>query len=413
VPKKLLVFGSHFAEEFADSRGFGWAPPDAPPSHDWAALIASKNKEVQRLSGVYGRILANAGVTYIEGRGKLLDAHTVEVDGVRYTAANILVATGGRASLPGIPGEELGLTSDDALELPACPRRVAVMGAGYIGLEFAGIFSAFGAEAHVFFRGELPLRGFDEEVRTIVAEQLTEKGVALHPGVTPVSVAAVAGGAKLLTLSDGSTLEVDEILFATGRSPNVRGLGLEALGVAMGRNGAIAVDAYSRSSVASVYAVGDVTDRINLTPVALAEGMALSRTLFKGEPTAMDHSGVPCAVFSQPPVATVGLTEAQAVAAVGDVDVFTTAFKPLKNTVSGRTEKMFMKLVVDAKTDVVLGVHLVGPDVPEMLQGFAVALKCGATKAQFDATVGLHPTAAEELVTMRSVTRQVRAAAKL
>ena len=402
MPKKLLVFGSHYAEEFADAPGFGWAPPAGAPQHSWPSLIAAKNKEVQRLSGVYGRILGNAGVTYLEGRGTLLDAHTVDVGGVRYTAANILVATGGRAHVPDVPGRELGITSDGALELPACPRTVAVVGAGYIGLEFAGIFNAFGAQVHVLFRGPLPLRGFDEEVRGFVAEQLSAKGVRLHANVTPVSLAPLPGGGKRVTLSDGSVLDVDEVLFATGRTPNSRGLGLEALGVALSPNGAVVVDAFSRSSVPSVYAVGDVTDRINLTPVALMEGMALAKTLFKNDPAVPDYEGVPCAVFSQPPVATVGLTEAQAVAAVGDVDVYSTSFKPMKNTLAGRDEKMFMKLLVDAKSDKVLGVHLVGPDAPEMLQGFAVALKCGATKAQFDATVGLHPTAAEELVTMRS-----------
>ena len=413
VPKKLLVFGSHFSEEFSDSRGFGWAPPGSAPQHDWPALIAAKNKEVERLSGVYGRILGNAGVRYIEGRGTLVDAHTVDVDGTRFTAANILIATGGRAQVPDMPGKELGMTSDDALELPALPRRVAVVGAGYIGLEFAGIFNAFGAQVHVFYRSTLPLRGFDEEVRAHVVEQLVEKGIQLHPGLLPTSITALPGGAKRLTLADGGFLEVDEVLFATGRLPNSKRLGLEQVGVKLGANGAVEVDAFSRTSVPSVYAVGDVTDRINLTPVALMEGMALAKTLFKNDPTVPDYVGVPAAVFSQPPVATVGLTEAQAVEAVGDVDVFSTSFKPMKNTLAGRNEKMFMKLLVCKKSDRVLGVHLVGPDAPEMLQGFAVALKCGATKAQFDATVGLHPTCAEELVTMRSVTRELRVAPKL
>jgi len=338
VPKKLLVFGSHFAEEFADAPGFGWAP--APrPGHDWPALIAAKNKEVQRLSGLYGRILSNAGVTYVEGRGVIVDAHTVEVAGVRYSARHILVATGGRAQVIDIPGKELGMTSDDALELPACPRRVAVVGAGYIGLEFAGIFNAFGAQTHVFYRQQLPLRGFDEEVRSHITQQLTAKGLHLHPAVLPTALEALPGGAKRLTLSDGSSLEVDQVLFATGRAPNSRGLGLEALGVAMAPNGAIKVDAFSRSSVPSIYAVGDVTDRINLTPVALMEGMALAKTLFKGDATAPDYKGVPAAVFSQPPIATVGLTEEEAVAAVGDVDVFSTSFKPMKNTCAPRAHR--------------------------------------------------------------------------
>jgi glutathione reductase (NADPH) len=401
-------YGSHYAEEFKDAAGFGWALPGAPPTHDWPRLIASKNAEITRLNGVYGRILTNAGVTYIEGRGTIVDAHTVDVAGTRYTAANILVATGGRAHVPALPGAELVITSDEALELPACPKRIAIVGAGYIGLEFAGIFNAMGAEVHVFFRGDAPLRGFDGEVRTFLAEQLKEKGIVMHANVNPTAVEATTSGGRILRTDDGAALEADAVMFATGRLPNVRNLGLEALGIEKAGNGAIKVDAFSRTNVPSVWAVGDVTDRINLTPVALMEGMALAKTLFKGDPTVPDYVGVPAAVFSQPPIGTVGLTEEAAVAQFGAVDIFTTSFKPMKNTLSGRAEKMFMKLIVDASTDRVLGVHIVGQDAPEMLQGFAVALKCGATKAQFDATVGLHPTAAEELVTMRSVTRQVR-----
>ena len=395
-------YGSAFASEFKDAKGFGWTVPGAP-AHDWASLVASKNEEITRLTGVYGRILTGAGVTVMEGRGKLVDAHTVDVDGKRHTARHIVVATGGRAHVPDIPGaRQLGITSDDALELPACPKRIAIIGAGYIGLEFAGIFNSFGAEVHVVFRGDAPLRGFDGEVRTFLAGQLTEAGIKLHANSTPASVEATPSGGRILRLEGGETLEVDQVMFATGRLPNVKNLGLESLGVAQASNGAIKVDAFSRTNVPSVYAVGDVTDRINLTPVALMEGMALAKTLFKGDPSKPDYEGVPAAVFSQPPIGTVGLTEEAAVAQYGDVDVYSTSFKPMKNTISGRADKMFMKLLVDPATDKVLGVHLVGPDAPEMLQGFAVALKCGATKAQFDATDGLHPTAAEELVTMRS-----------
>ena len=343
----------------------------------------------------------------------MVDPHTVEVNGQRITAANILVATGGRAQVPSIRGSELGITSDDALTLPSCPKRVAIIGAGYIGLEFAGIFHGFGAQTHVLYRSDKPLRGFDEEVRTFLGEQYTEKGIHMHANCSPISITLQPDGhTKLLKTSDGQELLVDEVMFATGRHPNSKNLGLEACGVAMAPSGAVRVDAFSRTNVPSVYAVGDITDRMNLTPVALMEGMALSRTLFKGDPSMPDYQGVPAAVFSQPPVATVGLTEAQAVASHGDVDVFTTSFKPMKNTVSGRADKMFMKLLVAKQSDKVVGIHLCGPDAPEMLQGFAVALKCGATKAQFDATVGIHPTAAEELVTMRSVTRELRGAPK-
>ena len=414
-------FGSHFAEDFRDAPGFGWSLPGGAPAHDWPALIAAKNAEITRLNGVYGRILTGAGVTVIEGRGRLIDPHTVDVDGKRYTAKHILIATGGRAHVPAIPGAaELGITSDDALELPALPKRIAIVGAGYIGLEFACIFAGMGAEVHVYFRGDKPLRGFDEEVRSFIAEQLAGKGINLHANVSPSAVEALPDGRRRLRTDDGASLEADAVMFATGRLPNVRNLGLEALGIAQAPNGAIVVDAFSRTNVPSVWAVGDVTDRINLTPVALMEGMALAKTLFKNDPSKPDYEGVPAAVFSQPPIGTVGLTEAAAVAKYGAVDIFSTSFKPMKNTLSGRAEKMFMKLVVDAATDRVLGVHIVGPDAPEMLQGFAVALKCGATKAQFDATVGLHPTAAEELVTMRSgaqrmpgdVAKRVRARAR-
>ncbi len=376
--------------------------------HDWARLIASKNAEITRLNGVYGRILSGAGVTVLEGRGSIVDAHTVAVDGKRYTAKNILVATGGRAHVPSIPGAELVLTSDDALELPSLPKSIAIVGAGYIGLEFACIFAAMGSEVHIFFRGELPLRGFDGEVRSFIAAALAEKGIHLHPNTSPTAVEAPPGGGRVLRTDDGGAHAVEQVMFATGRLPNVKNLGLEALGIAQAPNGAIKVDAFSRTNVPSVWAVGDVTDRINLTPVALMEGMALAKTLFKNDPSTPDYVGVPAAVFSQPPIGTVGLTEEAAVAQLGDVDVYSTSFKPMKNTISGRGDKMLMKLIVDPASDKVLGVHIVGPDAPEMLQGFAVALKCGATKAQFDATVGLHPTAAEELVTMRSVTRQVR-----
>jgi glutathione reductase (NADPH) len=338
----------------------------------------------------------------------VVDPHTVEVNGTKYTARHILIATGGRAQVPSIPGAELGITSDDALCLPACPKRIAIIGAGYISLEFACIFHAFGAETHVLFRADKPLRGFDHEVAAHVHTTLSEKGIHMRAGCTPVSVEKLANGAKLLRTSDGQALEVDEVMFATGRVPNSKNLGLEACGVEMAANGAIKVDAYSRSSCPSIHAVGDVTDRINLTPVALMEGMALARTLFKNDPTVPDYTGVAAAVFCQPSVCTVGLTEEQATAKHGNVDIYTTTFKPMKNTLSGRQEKIFMKLVVDPATDKVLGVHVVGSDAPEMVQGFAVALKCGATKAQFDSTVGIHPTAAEELVTMRSVTRQVR-----
>ena len=398
VPKKLFVYGSHFSEEFRDAAGFGWGATQ--PEHVWPTLLKAKNAEVARLSGVYTKLLSNAGVDYIEGRASVADAHTVTVDGGRtLRCANILVATGGRATVPPLPGAaELGLTSDDALLVPAVPKRVAIIGSGYIGLEFACIFHGFGAETHLVYRQELPLRGFDEEVRAFVSESLRTKGVRIHAKRSPVSLAMAPSGAhKLLTLDDGTVLEVDEVLFATGRAPNSHNIGLEAAGVELAKNGAIKVDAYSRTNVPSIWAVGDVTDRVNLTPVALMEGMALAKTLFKNEPTRPDHENIAAAVFMQPPVSTVGLSEEAAASAYpGGVDVYTSTFKPMKNSISGRDEKFFMKLVVDPASDKVVGIHLVGADAPEMMQGFAVALKCGATKTHFDATVGIHPTAAEE-----------------
>jgi len=407
VPKKLFVYGSKFSEEFSDAEGFGWTVGET--SFDWDKLRDNKNTEILRLTGIYKRLLENAGVELIEGRGKLVDAHTVEVDGKTYTAKNILIATGGRAFVPEFPGSELALTSDDALELPSLPKKICIFGGGYIALEFACIFKQLGAEVHLYYRQPLPLRGFDEECRTFLAEQLAGKGIVLHPGVTPTAIEEAAGGQRKLVTSEGE-MTADAVMFATGRKPNVRLLNLDAVGVETADNGAIKVDDFSATSVPGVWAIGDVTDRINLTPVALMEGMALSKTLFCDDPTKPDYEGVACAVFSQPPVATVGLTEEEAKAKFGDVDVYTSSFRPMKNTISGNEERCFMKLLVDAKTDVVVGCHMVGVDGPEIMQGIAVAMKCGATKAQFDSTVGIHPTAAEELVTMRSVTRELREA---
>jgi len=404
VPKKLFVYGSNFATEFKDASGFGWSVP--PAAHDWATLKTNKNKELERLTGAYKNILSNNNVELIMGRGSIVDAHTVDVDGKHYTAKNILIATGGRAFVPDIPGSELCLTSDDALELDECPKKICIVGSGYIALEFAGIFNSFGSEVHLFYRQPLPLRGFDEEVRQFVAEQLAESGIHLHPGETPEAVEKHGEGIKLKT--SGGEFEADAAMFATGRKPNTKFLNLDAAGVELNESGAIKVDEYSKTTCDSVHAIGDVTDRINLTPVALHEGMCLASTLFQDKPTKPDHTGVACAVFSQPPVATVGLTEEEAIAEYGDVDVYTSNFRPMKNTISGSSQRMFMKLLVDVATDKVIGCHMVGVDGPEIMQGIAVALKAGATKEVFDSTIGIHPTAAEELVTMRSVARQHR-----
>ena len=399
VPKKLLVLGSHFAEDLADMEGFGWSIGGA--EFDWPRLIAAKNAELARLEGVYSALLRDAGVTLIQGFGRLADPHSVEVVGARnLTARHILIATGSRPVLPDIPGIDMAITSDQALDLMQPPKRLAIIGGGYIAVEFAGIFNALGVEVHQFVRAEAPLRRFDGDLRAVLAEEMAKKGVDLRCETSVRSIEKCPGG-TLLRLGGGEIVEVDLVLAATGRRPNSDGLGLAETGVAVTERGAVAVDAYSQSTVESVFAVGDVTDRLNLTPVALAEADALVDTLYRGRKRAVDHATVASAVFSQPPLATVGLSEEAARRRDGAIDVYLSRFKPLRNTLSGRDERSLVKLVVERATDRVLGVHMVGADAPEIIQGFAVALRCGATKAQFDATIGVHPTAAEELVTLR------------
>ncbi len=397
VPKKILVYGSHYAQELADAAGFGWSVGEA--SLDWGALVAAKNKEIDRLNGVYKRLLRDSGVTVFEERGKIVDAHTVEVGGKRYTAKYILVATGGRPQKPDVPGAHLGLTSNEALDLTTLPRRVVIVGGGYIGVEFAGIFNAAGAKVTMLIRGDAVLRGFDGDVRSALTSEMKKSGIEIKCESFARDVEARADGLSVLTQSS-ETIDCDAVLFATGRTPNTEGIGLDEAGVTRSAGGAIEVDGYSRTSVPSIYAVGDCTNRVNLTPVAIAEGRAVAETLFHDRPTIMDHENVPSAVFSQPPVGTVGLSEERA-RANGPVDIYVTSFRALKHTLTGRDERTMMKLVVARDTRRVLGVHIVGADAPEILQGFAVAVKCGATKEQFDATVGIHPSAAEELVTMR------------
>ncbi|KAF2604878.1 hypothetical protein F2Q70_00026812 [Brassica cretica] len=407
VPKKLLVYASKYTHEFEDSHGFGWKY-DTDPSHDWTTLIANKNSELQRLTDIYKNILNNANVKLIEGRGKVIDPHTVDVDGKIYTTRNILIAVGGRPFIPDIPGREFAIDSDAALDLPSKPKKIAIVGGGYIALEFAGIFNGLNSEVHVFIRQKKVLRGFDEDVRDFVGEQMSLRGIEVHTEESPEAIIKSGDGSLSLKTSKGTVDGFSHVMFATGRKPNTKNLGLENVGVKLAKNGAIEVDEYSQTSVPSIWAVGDVTDRINLTPVALMEGGALAKTLFQNEPTKPDHRAVPCAVFSQPPIGTVGLTEEQAIEQYGDIDVFTSNFKPLKATLSGLPDRVFMKLIVCANTDKVLGVHMCGDDSPEIIQGFGVAVKAGLTKADFDATVGVHPTAAEEFVTMRTPTRKIR-----
>lgn len=399
VPKKLLVMGAHFAEDIADAEGFGWSVGDV--SFDWARLIIAKNAELNRLEAVYKRILRDNGVELLAGRGKVVDAHTVEVNGTRHTAERILVATGGQPALPDVPGIHYAITSNEALDLMQLPKRMVIVGAGYIAVEFAGIFNALGVQVTQILRGDTVLRGFDADVRAALAEEMAKKGIDLRCETVVKSIERVDGSYSL-RLSGDETLETDLVMYATGRRPNTDGLGLEAAGVALNAEGAVVVDEYSATNVPSIFAVGDVTDRMNLTPVAIAEAMALVNTLYRDKPTAPDYDNVPTAVFSMPPIGTVGLTETQARAKCGcGIDVYLSRFKPMRNTLSGRDERTMMKMIVDRATDRVLGIHVVGPDAPEMVQGFAVALKCGATKAVLDSTIGIHPTAAEELVTMR------------
>lgn len=398
IPKKLLYYASHFAEDFEDTAGYGWTVPQ--PTFDWPTLIRNKDQEIHRLNGVYQRLLKNAGVALHRGRAVVVDPHAVEVDGQRFTAERILIATGGWPKIPAIKGRELAITSNEAFHLEALPRRVIVVGGGYIAVEFAGILKGLGAEVIQLYRGLHFLRGFDDDVRAFLADQMRKKGVDLRFNAGVARIERREGG-LCAELQDGTELTADQILFATGRAPSTEGLGLAEIGVKLDPEGAIVVDDGFQTSVPSIYAIGDVINRVRLTPVAIAEAMALSKALFRGDPVRMDYTGIPTAVFSQPSIGTVGLTEAQARQANKTIDIYVSTFRPLRYTLSGRDEKVLMKLIVDRATDRVLGCHMVGPDAGEIIQGLAIALKCGATKAQFDATVGIHPTSAEEFVTMR------------
>lgn len=398
VPKKLLVYASHFADDFETAESFGWSLPNA--TFDWQALIASKNKELDRLNGVYQRILRDNGVETLNGFGSVVDANTVKVGDKTVTAKNILIATGGWPSTPDIPGIEHVISSNEALDLPELPKRMVIVGGGYIAVEFAGIFNGLGVDVTEIIRADAILRGFDEDVRVTLTEEMTKAGVKIRSECTIRSIEKTKNGFSL-RLDHDEVLETDLVMYATGRKPKIQGLGLEEVGVELARNGAIVVDDYSRSSVPSIYAVGDVTDRMNLTPVALAEGMAFVETVFKDNPTKVDYDNIPTAVFSQPQIGTVGLGEHEAREKFGKIDVYVSRFRPMKLSLSDKQERTFMKLIVDQASDRVVGCHMVGPDAGEIAQGLGIALKCGATKAQFDATIGIHPTAAEEFVTMR------------
>ena len=398
IPKKLYAYASHFAEAFEESHGFGWSGP--APSFDWNLLKANRAREISRLNGIYGKLLLDAGVTVLEGRARIVGANEVEVNGRVHRVTNILVATGGRPVVPVLPGHELAITSNEVFDLAEFPRRLVVVGGGYIACEFASIFRGLGAQVTQLYRGEQVLRGFDHDVRNFLATEVRKKGVDLRTNADVERIERDADGLKL-ALRDGSTLAADAVLYATGRSPNTAGLGLADIGVALSPNGAVLVDAHYATNVAGVHALGDVIDRVQLTPVALAEAMALVDRLFGNGLRSVDYELIPTAVFTHPNIGTVGLSEAAARERYGAVRIFRTDFKPLKHTLSGSSERTLMKLVVDAASDRVVGLHMVGADAGETVQGFAVAMKAGATKAQFDATVGIHPTASEEFVTLR------------
>ncbi len=416
VPKKLLVYASRFSHDFEDAAGFGWTVPR--PTFDWRTLIANKDREIARLEAAYTANLQKAGVSVVPARAVVADAHTVLLpqSGERIRAGHILVATGGTPHAgPAIPGIEHAISSNEAFHLPDLPRRILVQGGGYIAVEFACIFAGLGSEVTVVYRGENVLRGFDDEIRTHLRGEMERRGIKVVCSRVVSRIDKTAGGYTVSLANakgEAVTTEADTVMFAIGRRPNTRNLGLEAAGVKLSPLGAMMVDAFSRTNVESISAVGDVTDRVNLTPVAIREGHAFADTVFGGKPTQVDHANVPTAVFSEPELGVIGLTEAQAAETLAKVDVYRTAFRPMKATLSGRETRVLMKLVVDGTSGRVMGCHIAGPDAGELIQVLGIAVKMGATKADFDATMAVHPTMAEELVTLREVTRRhVRVAA--
>jgi glutathione reductase (NADPH) len=401
VPKKFLVYGAEFAQAFKDAPGYGWTVSGA--AFDWPTLRDNVQKEVTRLSGIYNANLLKAGVTAYEERAEVIDAHTVRLkkSGSDITAERVLVATGGSPYLPeDVPGFELGITSNEAFLLDRLPRRILIVGGGYVALEFANIFHGLGVETRIVHRGDRMLRGFDDDLRAHIHIESERAGIKLSMKTTLTRIERVGDGLRA-TLSSGEHADADQVLFAIGRNPNTRGLGLENAGVQLDESGAVVVDEFSQSTVPSVYAIGDVTNRMNLTPVAIRDGHAFADTVYNQRPTAVDHSTVPSAVFGRPPIGTVGLGEGDARRSHGELDIYRTNFRPMRNMLSGNQERTLMKLVVERKSGKLLGVHVAGEDAPEMIQLAAVAVKAGITKREWDSTVALHPTAAEELVLMR------------
>lgn len=404
VPKKLLTYGAHFSDDFAHAQGYGWTL--GTPTFDWQTLIENKDREIARLNDIYRNLLVNSGVTLLEGHARIIDKHTVAVEGKQYRCQTILIATGGWPHIPQIPGHELAISSNEVFHLKQLPKRVLVVGGGYIAVEFASIFHGLGADTKLLYRGDLFLKDFDQDVRQHLKDEFDKKSLQTLFNTDIKCIARQADGSLLATLQDDSTLVADAIVYATGRRPMLDNLGLESTQVKLDERGFIEVNEHYQTCEPSIYAIGDVIGRVQLTPVALAEGMAVARKLFAPEQyRAVDYSNIATAVFSLPNIATVGLTEQQAKEQYGQIRVFESRFKPMKLTMTDDQERVYMKLIVDVASDRVVGCHMVGPDAGELIQGLAVAIKAGATKAVFDETIGIHPTAAEEFVTMRSASR--------
>lgn len=399
VPKKLFVYASHYAEDFHDAAGFGWNVQ--PPQFDWQTLRDNKNREIDRLQGIYRNLLKNAGVRLIDGRATIVDPHQVEVNGVTYRCERILIATGGWPFIPEFPGREHVISSNEVFYLDNFPKRALVVGGGYIAVEFAGIFNGLGAETHQLYRGPLFLRGFDSDVQSFVADELVKKGINLHFNTDIERVEKNSDDSLTAHLNHGEQLTVDTILYATGRRPLTDGLGLDSANVTLNENGTIQVNDQFQTSQPSIYAIGDVIGTPALTPVALEQGMTLAKNLYSGTRDTVDYSNIPTAVFCQPNIGTVGLTEQQAREEYGEIEVYRSSFTHMKHTLSGADEKTLMKILVDKKSDRVIGMHMVGAEAGEIIQGLAAAMKMGITKKVLDSTIGIHPTAAEEFVTMR------------
>ena len=401
VPKKLLIYGAHFAEDLADARRFGWNVPD-DCAFDWKVLTKNVFEEVDRINGAYTDTLSNNKVEIIHERATITGPHGIKLaSGREVTAKTILVATGATPAVPKCPGHELGITSNEAFHLDSVPKRILIAGAGYIANEFAGIFHQFGAHVILINRTDVILRGYDEQIRDRLLQISMMKGIDFRFHADFQGIEKMDDGCLKVSMAGHEPIIVDCVMFATGRDPNTEGLGLETAGVELDPKGAIVVDEDNRSTCDSIYAVGDVTNRIQLTPIAIREGQAFADTMFGNKPTRVDYENVPSAVFSHPPMAGVGLTESQAKTKFGSVKVYTSDFRPMKNVLAGRNERSLYKMVCDSETDKILGLHMIGPDSPEILQAAAIAVKAGLTKAAFDQTVALHPTMAEELVLLR------------